>query len=41
MQLWNTHNSFRAFLVRADGYMVLWDDKNGMFLATFNPALMG
>lgn len=37
MQLWNTHNPFRAVLVCADGYMVIWDYKNGMFLSTFNP----
>jgi len=27
MQLWNTHNLFRAVLLCADGYMVLWDAK--------------
>ncbi len=37
MQLWNTHNPFRAVLVLADGYMVIWDDKNGKFLSEFNP----
>jgi Xaa-Pro dipeptidase len=37
MQLWNTHNAFRACLVCADGYMVIWDYKNGMFLSAFNP----
>ena len=37
MQLWNTHNPFRALLVCADGYMVMWDYKNGMFLSKFNP----
>lgn len=37
MQLWNTHNSFRACLVCTDGYMVIWDYKNGMFLSKFNP----
>jgi len=36
MQLWNTHNAFRACLVCADGYMVVWDYKNGMFLSKFN-----
>ena len=25
MQLWNTHNRFRALIVFADGYMVMWD----------------
>ena len=37
MQLWNTHNAFRACLVCADGYMVVWDYKNAMFLSKFNP----
>jgi len=37
MQLWNTHNPFRACLVTADGYMVLWDYKNSPFLAAHNP----
>ncbi len=37
MQLWNMHNPFRALLVCADGYMVIWDYKNGKFLSRFNP----
>ncbi len=37
MQLWNTHNPFRALLVCADGYIVIWDYKNGKFLTQFNP----
>lgn len=37
MQLWNTHNPFRAVLVCADGYMVIWDYKNSPFLSKFNP----
>jgi Xaa-Pro aminopeptidase len=37
MQLWNTHNPFRACLLLADGHMVLWDYKNSPFLAGFNP----
>jgi len=37
MQLWNTHNPFRALLVCADGYMVMWDYKNSPFLSSFNP----
>ncbi|MFT4717074.1 MAG: hypothetical protein ACI932_002267, partial [Paracoccaceae bacterium] len=37
MQLWNTHNPFRAVLLCADGHMVLWDYKNAPFLADFNP----
>ena len=36
MQLWNTHNPFRACLVCADGHMVLWDYKNAPFLSEFN-----
>ena len=37
MQLWNTHNPFRACLVTADGHMVVWDYKNSPFLCAFNP----
>ncbi len=37
MQLWNTHNPFRALMVCADGHMVLWDYKNSRFLSEFNP----
>lgn len=37
MQLWNTHNPFRAVLVCADGHMVIWDYKNSPFLSKFNP----
>ena len=37
MQLWNTHNPFRALIVCADGYMVMWDYKNSPFLSEFNP----
>ncbi len=37
MQIWNTHNPFRACLVMANGYMILWDYKNAPFLADFNP----
>ncbi|MHA6262213.1 dimethylsulfonioproprionate lyase DddP [Arenibacterium sp. CAU 1754] len=36
MQLWNTHNPFRALLLCADGYMVIWDYKNAPFLSKFN-----
>lgn len=36
MQLWNTHNPFRAVLLCADGYMVIWDYKNSPFLSEFN-----
>ena len=37
MQLWNTHNPFRACLVTGDGHMVVWDYKNSPFLCEFNP----
>ncbi len=37
MQLWNTHNPFRAALLCADGHMVVWDYKNSPFLCDFNP----
>ncbi|MBF9036598.1 M24 family metallopeptidase [Rhodobacterales bacterium HKCCE2091] len=37
MQLWNTHNPFRACLVTADGHMVLWEYRNSPFLADHNP----
>ncbi len=37
MQLWNTHNPFRAVLLCADGHMVIWDYKNSPFLSEFNP----
>jgi len=37
MQLWNTHNPFRAVLLCADGHMVIWDYKNAPFLSAFNP----
>ncbi len=37
MQLWNTHNPFRAVLLMADGYIVIWEYKNAPFLTSFNP----
>ncbi len=37
MQLWNTHNPFRAALLCPDGYLVIWDYKNAPFLSAFNP----
>ena len=37
MQVWNTHNPFRACLVCADGYMVVYEYKNAPFLCAFNP----
>lgn len=39
MQLWNTHNPFRAVLLCADGHMVIWEYKNSPFLVTFNPLI--
>jgi Xaa-Pro dipeptidase len=37
MQLWNSHNPFRACLLCADGHMVMWEYKNAPFLVSFNP----
>ncbi|HSF96381.1 MAG TPA: dimethylsulfonioproprionate lyase DddP [Thermohalobaculum sp.] len=39
MQLWNTHNPFRALLLCADGHMVLFEysGKKFAFLSGFNP----
>ncbi|WP_225029043.1 dimethylsulfonioproprionate lyase DddP [Xinfangfangia pollutisoli] len=37
MQLWNSHNPFRAVLLCADGHMVIWEYKNAPFLVGFNP----
>ena len=38
MQLWNTHNPFRApFWFAPTGTWFLWDYKNSPFLADFNP----
>ncbi len=39
MQVWNSHNPFRACFVGADGYMVLFDFKGGpdKVLSDFNP----
>lgn len=39
MQLWNTHNPFRACLLCADGHMVMWEYKNAPFLVSFNPLI--
>jgi Xaa-Pro aminopeptidase len=38
MQLWNTHNLYRACFVSADGYMIVWDFKNNL-LTAFNPLI--
>ena len=37
MQLWNTHNPFRACLLCADGHMVMFEYKQSPFLVQFNP----
>jgi Xaa-Pro aminopeptidase len=37
MQIWNSHNPFRAALVLPDGHLVLWDYKHAPFLAAHNP----
>ncbi len=37
MQLWAAHNPFRACLVLADGYMVVWDFGESDLLTAFNP----
>jgi Xaa-Pro aminopeptidase len=37
MQLWNSHNPFRACMVCAEGHMVMWEYKNAPFLVSFNP----
>jgi Xaa-Pro aminopeptidase len=37
MQLWNSHNPFRACLVCADGHMVVWEYRNSPCLVTYNP----
>ena len=39
MQLWNTHNPFRAVLLCADGHMVIWEYRNAPFLVSFNPLI--
>ena len=39
MQLWNSHNPFRAVLLCADGHMVIWEYKEAPFLVTFNPLI--
>lgn len=37
MQLWNSHNPFRAVVLAADGHMVLFDYRQAPFLSAFNP----
>lgn len=37
MQLWNSHNPFRAVFLGCDGHMVLFDYRQAPFLSGFNP----
>ena len=37
MQLWNSHNPFRACFISNDGYIILWDYKGLNLLSSFNP----
>lgn len=37
MQLWNTHNPFRACLVTASGYMAVWEYTGSHHLTSYNP----
>lgn len=37
MQLWNAHNPFRACLVTADAYMILWEYGGLQYLSSYNP----
>ncbi|MFT5503706.1 MAG: Xaa-Pro aminopeptidase [Gammaproteobacteria bacterium] len=37
MQLWNAHNPFRACMVTADGYLVLWEYGGYAYMSNFNP----
>ncbi|MEM9061225.1 MAG: dimethylsulfonioproprionate lyase DddP [Pseudomonadota bacterium] len=39
MQLWNAHNPFRACLVCADGYMVVWDYARNEHLTSYAPLI--
>jgi Xaa-Pro dipeptidase len=39
MQLWNSHNPFRAVLLCADGHMVIWEYRQAPFLVTYNPLI--
>lgn len=36
MQVWNSHNPFRAALVCADGYLAIWDYMGTRFLSDYN-----
>ena len=37
MQLWNSHNPFRACFISDKGYIILWDYKGLDLLSSFNP----
>ena len=37
MQLWNSHNPFRACFISNEGYIILWDYKGLDLLSSFNP----
>jgi len=37
MQLWNAHNPFRACMVFADGYMLLWEYGGYGYMSAYNP----
>ncbi len=37
MQLWNSHNPFRACFLSNEGYIILWDYKGLNLLSSFNP----
>ncbi|MFT5740355.1 MAG: Xaa-Pro aminopeptidase [Gammaproteobacteria bacterium] len=39
MQLWNSHNPFRACLITADGYMVLWEYGGYAYMSDYNPLI--
>lgn len=39
MQLWNAHNPFRACLVTADGYMVLWEYGGYQYMVEYAPLI--
>lgn len=39
MQLWNMHNPFRACMVCADGYMVVWDYARNEHLTSYAPLI--
>lgn len=39
MQLWNAHNPFRACMVTADGYMVLWEYGGYAYMVEYAPLI--